>query len=212
MNRIYYLMGKSSSGKDSIYRSLLRENDLKLSPMVIYTTRPIRSGEREGVEYHFTDEKGLCRMQEEGRVIELRQYNTVHGIWNYFTVDDFSGKEEHSGDGSVGDGDSGEDFLGIGTLESFMKIRGFYGEDRVIPLYVEVEDGLRLFRALERERAEESPKYEEMCRRFLADQQDFSEEKIAAAGIGHRFSNNGALAECLAEIRAYISESQGRSF
>lgn len=45
-------------------------------------------------------------------------------------------------------------------------------------IYIEVEDGERLARALHREGKQEEPRYEEMCRRFLADQVDFSEEKI----------------------------------
>ena len=48
-------MGKSASGKDSIYKKI-RERLSELKPIVIYTTRPIREGEREGVEYYFTDD------------------------------------------------------------------------------------------------------------------------------------------------------------
>ena len=57
----------------------------------------------------------------------------------------------------------------------------------MVPLYIEVDDGLRLSRALERERKQTEPKYAEMCRRFLADCEDFTEEKIAEAGIVRRF-------------------------
>mgnify|MGYP000276072254 CR=1 FL=1 len=66
----------------------------------------------------------------------------------------------------------------FGTLESFKKMRKYYGEDAVCPVYVQVEDGERLSRALNREREQENPRYEEMCRRFIADQSDFSEENI----------------------------------
>ena len=48
---------------------------------------------------------------------------------------------------------------------------------------------MRLQRALERERRQENPKYEELCRRFLADEKDFSEEKLKEAGITKRFCN-----------------------
>ena len=64
------------------------------------------------------------------------------------------------------------------------------GAEQVVPLYVETEDGLRLARALKRERAQKNPKYEEMCRRFLADAEDFSEEKLRELGIDRRFVNN----------------------
>ena len=85
-----------------------------------------------------------------------------------------------------------------------MKMKKYYGEDAVCPVYVQVEDGERLSRALNREREQENPRYEEMCRRFLADSEDFSEENIAKAGITRRFSNNGELEDCISEVKSAI--------
>ena len=62
MGKIYYLMGKSASGKDHIYENLIQETALDLKPFVLYTTRPIRSGEQDGREYFFVDEKRLSTM------------------------------------------------------------------------------------------------------------------------------------------------------
>ena len=56
MGRIFFLMGKSSSGKDTLYRSL-RVEFPQLKPVVLYTTRPMREGEINGVDYYFIDEK-----------------------------------------------------------------------------------------------------------------------------------------------------------
>ena len=92
----------------------------------------------------------------------------------------------------------------IGTLESYQKIRDYYGKDVVVPVYIEVEDGQRLLRAIAREQEQDIPKYEEMCRRFLADSKDFSEENILAAGITHRFYNVD-LDATSAEIKNYIA-------
>ena len=102
----------------------------------------------------------------------------------------------------------GQSYLMIGTLESYLKIREYYGKERVIPIYIEVEDGERLQRALERERAQEKPRYEELCRRFLADAKDFSEENLRAAGITKRFTNE-VLEDTLREIKSYIIECGG---
>ena len=88
MGKIFCFMGKSASGKDTIYKRLLADKELSLHRIVLYTTRPIRVGEVEGVEYHFTDEAGLTRIKESGNLIELREYNTCHGVWKYFTVAD----------------------------------------------------------------------------------------------------------------------------
>ena len=65
MGKIIYLMGKSSSGKDTVYRKILQSKKFNLSKMVPYTTRPIREGEQEGVEYHFTDVETLEKLKTE---------------------------------------------------------------------------------------------------------------------------------------------------
>ncbi len=177
MGKIYCLMGKSSSGKDTLYKEILADcPDLKT--VTLYTTRPIREGEQDGREYHFVTAEQLAAYDREGKVIEQRTYPTMYGDWTYATVDD--GQVELSGN----------DYLIIGTLVSYEQLKDYYGAENLMPLYLEVEDGERLFRALTRERQEEQPKYDELCRRFLADQVDFSEENIQKAGITRRFVND----------------------
>ena len=86
-------------------------------------------------------------------------------------------------------------------------MRKYYGEDAVCPVYVQVEDGERLSRALNREREQENPRYEEMCRRFLADAEDFSEENLERAGIKRRFQNidkETCMEEILREINVNL--------
>ncbi|MBR4758651.1 MAG: guanylate kinase [Lachnospiraceae bacterium] len=190
MGGIYYLMGKSSSGKDTIYRKLMEDQALSLKTLVMYTTRPIRDGEHEGKEYHFVTEEKMQELEEAGRVIEKRTYPSMHGPWHYFTVDD-------------GVDLSQDDYLIIGTPESYVKLRDYFGEEKMYPILLETDDGDRLQRALNRERKQDQPKYSEMCRRFLADEKDFSREKIKEAGIDKVFRNDD-LRVCLEEIRAYI--------
>lgn len=191
MGKIFYIMGKSASGKDTIYRRLIGEQEFDFHTLVPYTTRPVRSGEENGKDYFFTDEAGLLKLQKEKKVVELRTYQTVLGPWHYFTVDD-------------GQVDLAKyNYLMVGTLESYQALRNYYAAENVVPIYVAVDDGLRLQRALDRERAQDEPKYAEMCRRFLADEADFSEEKLTEAGIGMKFENT-ALEECLEEIRAFV--------
>ena len=68
-----------------------------------------------------------------------------------------------------------------------------------MPIYIEVDDGVRLIRAVKREMEQENPHYEELCRRFLADEEDFCEENIKKAGIKKRYENN-SLERCIEEI------------
>lgn len=192
MGKIVYIMGKSSSGKDTIFQKL-KEALPEFKTIVLYTTRPIRAGEQDGVEYHFVKEETLKAFEEKGQIIELRAYNTVHGVWKYFTADDGQINLEK------------ENYLVIGTLESYEQMKKYFGEDALLPIYVQVEDGIRLERALERERRQQVPKYEELCRRFLADSQDFSEGNIARAGIETRFENV-ELESCVSEILRFVKE------
>ena len=192
MCKIYCVMGKSSSGKDTVYKKL-KEQYKEFRLIVPYTTRPIREGEKDGVEYYFVDPEQFRAMKEDGKVIESRSYNTKCGIWTYFTADD--GQIDLSA----------ADYLLIGTLVSYQALREYFGEEAIVPVYLEVEDGLRLARALERERRQEKPKYAEMCRRFLADEEDFSEENLIKSGITERFGNED-FTECLNKIQRYIEE------
>lgn len=191
MGKIYCLLGKSSSGKDTLFKMLLEESGLALKTIVPYTTRPIRVGEQEGVEYHFVTEETQKELEAEGKIIELRAYDTICGVWKYFTVDD--GQIDLAMD----------NYLVIGTLESYVKMRDYFGAEKLVPLYVEVEDGERLLRALTRERAQKEPNYAELCRRFLADSVDFSAERLKAAGICRWFENTEKNVTCK-ELVSYI--------
>ena len=187
-------MGKSATGKDTIYEMLLYNKELDLKEIVSYTTRPIRAKETEGKEYHFVSIEKKDQLTQEGKVIESRCYETVEGPWYYFTVDDENINIKDN------------NYIIIGTVDSFIKIREYYGKDVVIPIYIEVDDCKRLERAFIREKKQKTPKLEEMCRRFLADQKDFSEERLKEAGIDNRFLNETSKEAILKEISDFIKK------
>jgi guanylate kinase len=191
MARIFIIIGKSSTGKDTIYKRLLELEELKLKTAVMYTTRPIRKSEVDGVEYHFVDEAAMEELRKQNKIIEHRSYETIHGTWHYFTVNDGQINLEEA------------DYLMIGTLETYVQIREYFGKDRVVPIYIEVEDGTRLLRAIRREQKQEEPKYAEMCRRYLADEEDFSEENLINTGIQKRYQNLD-INVCLYQIQEDI--------
>lgn len=196
MGKIFYMMGKSASGKDSIFRMLAGDKELALKTVVMYTTRPKRSGEEDGREYFFRDHAFLLRQQAEGKVIECRTYETVLGPWSYFTLDD----------GQINL--CRFNYLMMGTLESYENMKRYFegnGRKAMIPVYIEVEDGERLLRALRREMCEKEPHYAEVCRRFLADSEDFCGERLEKLGINRVFQNRELL-DCRDEIKAVILE------
>ena len=199
MGKIFCLMGKSACGKDTIYKQILSAQNLPLKTLIPYTTRPIRDGERNGVEYYFLTDEEQQVLERQGKIIELRAYHTVHGLWKYFTVND------HQLDLA------NHDYLIIGTLESYARLQEYFGIDRLVPLYIDLEPGERLQRALDRERIQTEPKYAELCRRFLADEEDFSSEKLAQAKISDIFINNDSV-KCAKRIISFFSRSTRNLF
>ena len=182
--RIFYLMGKSAAGKDTVYRKL-SERFPMLRPLIPYTTRPQRAGEAEGREYHFVSEARFLELRDSGRMIEERAYQTEKGLWRYGSVD------EGGGENTL--------WLGIGTRESDRKFCAYFASERVIPLYLEVDAGERLKRSFAREQKEAVPCYAELVRRFQADEADYAEDKLLAAGIKKRY-RNAELGACLGEL------------
>lgn len=187
--KIYYIMGKSSSGKDTIFKLLMSDPELNLTKLIPHTTRPMRFGEQHGVDYYFYTDEEFNELQKNGKIIESRCYETKNGLWTYFTpIMDLEDKA----------------YATIGTLESYENMKKVYGND-LIPIYIELDDGIRLQRALTRELTQSNPKYAEMCRRFLSDTEDFSEEKLEKNEISKRFQNKD-LETCVKQIKKYITE------
>ena len=191
MGKIFCLMGKSSSRKDKKKKKIRDDKELNLKPIVSYTTRPKRTNETNGVEYFFINEKELNKFEKEDKVIEKRVYHTVHGDWYYCTINDEQIDLESN------------NYLLITTLESYKSLKDYFGEDKVYPLYIHVEDGIRLQRALDREKNQENPNFDELCRRFLADNSDFSKENLSTLKI-NEFYTNKELEECINNIKKDI--------
>lgn len=75
---IVVLVGESASGKSTIEK-LIKERNQSFTKVVSYTTRPMRSGEVNGIDYHFISEDEFSEMLKANAFIESAQYRG----WNY---------------------------------------------------------------------------------------------------------------------------------
>lgn len=208
MSNFIYIMGKSSTGKDTIYKRLKDKIDTNV--YVPYTTRPMREGEQEGREYYFLNREQFEELQHQDKVMEARNYNVINAqgekdIWTYATIADSQWDKEG-------------DFLSIGTLESYTSIIRYLEEHpekdlNMIPVYISIDEQERENRARKREEQQIKPNYEEMKRRFEADNRDFSKEKLEKAGIGESETfENYDLEKCVEQIVTYINENVKKDF
>jgi len=195
MANLFYIMGKSSTGKDTIYKRIKQEIDIK--EYVLYTTRPMRDGEKEGVDYYYVSNEQMQNLKMQGKVIESRTYQTVKGPWTYATIADK--QLEQRGD-----------ILTIGTLESYRMMREYFKtrEDiELLPIYIKIDEQERRKRAIKREETQKEPNYAEVERRLNADNIDFSEENLELCGITQKETfENYDLDKCVKEILEYMGK------
>ena len=184
MGKIFVIMGPSCSGKDTLYKELKDYYGNVLKSIVLHTTRPMRKGEVEGKTYYFINDEKFEEMQKNNEIAEYRLYDTVHGIWTYATA-------------SISIDLDNNDYLTINTLEGYKSLKEYYGEDKIVPLYIQVDEDVRYARAEVREKQQPKPDYDQMERRFKADSKDFSIEKRIEAGIpeSNIFENNANPAD-----------------
>ena len=198
-NKIFYIMGKSASGKDTIFQKLMYElqyrkdipeGSAQYKPILMSTTRPMRSGESNGKEYNFVNYDWFLQLSHSNQVAEYRDYSTVHGTWTYFTPWSELDVSKYNR-------------IGIGTLESYMQLKSKL-KDKIVPIYIYTDDVTRFTRAFYRE-LKGKQDFTELCRRYLSDNDDYSIGKIAAANIQLMFNNsNSDITKCVDSILRYI--------
>ena len=184
LNKIAFFIGPSGSGKDTFFYKSLNIYDVE--PIVLLTTRPMRDGEKDGREYHFVTPKKMDLLEQKNLLIERRNYNTQHGIWSYAT-----GMQQIDL--------SRYNYLTPNTWEGYSKFLKHYSKESLIPIYFQLDDGIRLERCLQREKKSGNGRYAEMCRRYLADEQDFTQEMLDIYKP-YIIDNNGTYEETLEQL------------
>lgn len=191
MMNIFYIMGRSGSGKDTIYKELLKSSrlsGLEFKQVILHTTRPMRQGEKDGREYYFITDEQFEDMRSNNKFVEIREYNTVNGVWKYGTSIDSFNQDGY--------------YIGIGTLESFAKLKDKFGNN-IKEIFIKVDEDKLLQRTILRATGDSKQSLDEVKRRFEADRVDFSDKKIDSVGINKIFYNN-TLDDCVNEIEQYI--------
>lgn len=191
--KLFFIMGESGSGKDTIYKMILNSSLGEfITTIVSCTTRPMRENEREAVEYYFRDDAHLEKARKEGVLIESRTYHTVHGDWSYYTLK----LDENN-----------MYYIATGTPQQYSSYVEFYknrGTDfEGCPIYLSTLGKTRLQRSLTRV---EDPDCPEICRRFLADAEEYTEENLNSIANLKVVDANKVVEEVFKECFDYIQE------
>lgn len=192
--KIICLVGKSSSGKDTILKEVLSQ--AKAKNLVSYTTRPMRKNEVDGVNYNFISTKEFEYMIENNEFIEERKYQVADGsIWYY-------GLAKHSIDLN-----SNDNYIVILDLQGLQQLREYLREenkeDCFTSIYIKADGDVRLKRSLNRDNCTDDV-VAEICRRYCVDEVDMKDaEEIC--DIVLRNNLDESLDTCVYAIK-YILE------
>jgi len=184
--KIFCIIGKSASGKDSILKEILSDKRIKLTHLLEYTTRAKRPSEIEGVNYRFISKKDVDSLTS----ITKLYYNDNYYIIPYDEI--LKNKED--------------DYILITSIRGVLDLKTFFEKEidtQIIPIYIDVPEDDLIERAIKREKLKgEEGNYSEVCRRFLADKKDF-DWGLKALGSYVSFLNDD-VEKCVNKVKWHL--------
>lgn len=161
---IIILCGKSGSGKDAIAKNIVNRYNVK--NLISTTSRPIRDGETNGVEYNFISRDEFIEMINRDEFVEYRTYSTLVGgvpeTWYY-------GMPKQ-------DIDKDELYITILDVDGAKSFKNYYGEENLMTVYIKASDDVRKYRAIARGSFDET----EWNRRVADDEIKFIDATLIA--------------------------------
>lgn len=161
MRIVYFLLGKSSSGKTFIMNLLLSDQSLNLKRIKLHTNRPRRDGEDDS-EYYFEDS-----IKYNEKTFDKREYKTKseEGIWAYWCNEDeiYNSNTQYIVQGP------------LDMLKNYIEYSKNHEDVKVVPIMIECNEKKRLIRMIEREDEKVSPNWIELMRRTYEDELRFVE-------------------------------------
>ena len=189
--KIFALLGYSSVGKDTILKQVLKDMD-NVKPIVSTTTRPMRKGETEGVEYYFIDDTEFFRRGTD--FVEQRIYHTKvkeNGIekdatWRYGIERAELEKDDY--------------LIVIVDSVGYKELKNYVGNNKIVPIFISAPQEELKARALARGDLEA-----EVDRRLKDDYERFMDFRVRT--VYHEVKNGeGRLEEAIKEVENIITK------
>ena len=175
-------MGKASTGKDTLTKML--SETLELPIALSFTTRPMRVGEKQGVEYNFISDDDFWDLHGCDLLAEYTSYEVASGeTWHYGLTKEELEKAEY--------------VLVIVNPDGLKQLKEIYGH-KICSILIDAPADVRIKRYLDRDEVTES-KAEECCRRFLADNKDFKD-----ISTNHHVTNVGDLKSVYKKLESMV--------
>ena len=189
--KIFALLGYSSVGKDTILKQVLKDID-DVKPIISTTTRPMRKGETEGVEYYFIDDTEFFRRGTD--FVEQRIYHTKvkengvekNATWRYGIERMELEKDDY--------------LIVIVDSVGYKELKNYVGNNKIVPIFISAPQEELKARALARGDLEA-----EVDRRLKDDYERFMDFRVRT--VYHEVKNGeGRLEEAIKEVEGIITK------
>ena len=189
--KIFALLGYMGVGKDTILKQVLKDMD-DVKPIISTTTRPMRKGETEGVEYYFIDDTEFFRRGTD--FVEQRIYHTKvkeNGVekdatWRYGIERAELEKDDY--------------LIVIVDSVGYKELKNYVGNGKIVPIFISAPQEELKARALARGDLEA-----EVDRRLKDDYERFMDFRVRT--VYHEVKNGeGRLEEAIKEVENIITK------
>ena len=189
--KIFALLGYMGVGKDTILKQVLKDID-DVKPIISTTTRPMRKGETEGVEYYFIDDVEFFRRGTD--FVEQRIYHTKvkeNGVekeatWRYGIERVELEKDDY--------------LIVIVDSVGYKELKNYVGNGKIVPIFISAPQEELKARALARGDLEA-----EVDRRLKDDYERFMDFRVRT--VYHEVKNGeGRLEEAIKEVENIITK------
>ena len=189
--KIFALLGYMGVGKDTILKQVLKDMD-DVKPIISTTTRPMRKGETEGVEYYFIDDTEFFRRGTD--FVEQRIYHTKvkeNGVekdatWRYGIERIELEKDDY--------------LIVIVDSVGYKELKNYVGNNKIVPIFISAPQEELKARALARGDLEA-----EVDRRLKDDYERFMDFRVRT--VYHEVKNGeGRLEEAIKEVEGIITK------
>ena len=189
--KIFALLGYMGVGKDTILKQVLKDMD-DVKPIISTTTRPMRKGETEGVEYYFIDDTEFFRRGTD--FVEQRIYHTKvkengvekNATWRYGIERMELEKDDY--------------LIVIVDSVGYKELKNYVGNNKIVPIFISAPQEELKARALARGDLEA-----EVDRRLKDDYERFMDFRVRT--VYHEVKNtNGRLEEAIKEVEGIITK------
>ena len=166
--KLILLIGCMASGKDTILKEMINEGYAE--PVISYTSRPMRKGEKDGIEYHFVSAEEMLKMKENNEFIEFKSYKAANNEKWYYGVNKNSLEKGLS-----------KNYILIVDITGMRQIKEYFKDDKdmeITTIFLDVDKETRRKRAIMRDDMT-LEKVKEIERRLEADDKEvypFKEE------------------------------------